>query len=218
MSFLWTSDNYSFSLNHWSEFVCFFSFRLSENLFPSMILHIFSHSSLLHLSVNMYVLYSCLSMVNFHLGPNQSWALYLSAGKQIHYQNNFNIMLTIFFFSIKGVFASLISIVHKSCRKIHQPSIGAVSWLKLFKWLTLNLIFFLYLLFLTVQSGAILGLLAASCMINPEAKLGIVFIPNLLIPAKYGICGIIALDTMGIIRQWKLFDHAAHLGGTIFGM
>ncbi|XP_053214165.1 presenilins-associated rhomboid-like protein, mitochondrial [Panonychus citri] len=148
----------------------FVSQARTKNLFPSMILHIFSHSSLLHLAVNMYVLYSCLSMVNFHLGANQSWALYLSA----------------------GVFASLASIVHKSIRRIHQPSIGA--------------------------SGAILGLLAASCMINPEASLGIVFIPNLLIPAKYGICGIIALDTMGIIRQWRLFDHAAHLGGTIFGI
>ncbi|XP_015781431.1 presenilins-associated rhomboid-like protein, mitochondrial [Tetranychus urticae] len=151
-------------------FPYFVSQARTKMLLPSMILHIFSHSSLLHLAANMYVLYSCLPMINYHLGTSQSWALYLSA----------------------GVFASFISIVHKCCRGIHQPSLGA--------------------------SGAILGILAASCMINPDAKLGILFIPNLLFPAKYGICGIIAFDTMGIIRRWKLFDHAAHLGGTLFGI
>ena len=28
----------------------------------------------------------------------------------------------------------------------------------------------------------------------------------------------IALDTCGIVAGWKVFDHAAHLGGMIFGI
>ena len=29
---------------------------------------------------------------------------------------------------------------------------------------------------------------------------------------------IIALDVAGLVFRWKLFDHGAHLGGTLFGM
>lgn len=29
---------------------------------------------------------------------------------------------------------------------------------------------------------------------------------------------IIAMDTAGMILGWKFFDHAAHLGGALFGM
>ena len=32
------------------------------------------------------------------------------------------------------------------------------------------------------------------------------------------LIGIIALDTAGILFRWQLFDHAAHLGGVLFGM
>lgn len=30
--------------------------------------------------------------------------------------------------------------------------------------------------------------------------------------------GIISLDIMGLLLKWQMFDHAAHLGGTLFGM
>lgn len=29
---------------------------------------------------------------------------------------------------------------------------------------------------------------------------------------------IVALDTAGLIMGWRFFDHAAHLGGALFGM
>ena len=32
------------------------------------------------------------------------------------------------------------------------------------------------------------------------------------------LMSIIALDVTGLLLRWKLFDHGAHLGGTLFGM
>lgn len=32
------------------------------------------------------------------------------------------------------------------------------------------------------------------------------------------LIGIIAFDLLGILCGWKMFDHAAHLGGVLFGM
>ena len=39
------------------------------------------------------------------------------------------------------------------------------------------------------------------------------FCPRLTFPFSQ-----IALDTCGIVAGWKIFDHAAHLGGMIFGV
>jgi len=30
--------------------------------------------------------------------------------------------------------------------------------------------------------------------------------------------GAIGLDVAGLLFRWKLFDHAAHLGGSLFGL
>lgn len=67
-------------------------------------------------------------------------------------------------------------------------------------------------------SGAILGLAGAVCTQYPEAKLAIIFLPMFSFAAKYALGGIIALDTAGVVLRWKLFDHAGHLGGTLFGV
>jgi len=32
------------------------------------------------------------------------------------------------------------------------------------------------------------------------------------------LVGIIGLDLMGLVLGWRMFDHAAHLGGSIFGI
>ena len=66
-------------------------------------------------------------------------------------------------------------------------------------------------------SGALLAVLAACCIENPDARLGIIFLPFFTFAAKYALCGLITLDVCGLLFRWKLFDHAAHLGGTLFG-
>jgi len=67
-------------------------------------------------------------------------------------------------------------------------------------------------------SGAILGLAGAVCTQYPDAKLAIIFLPMFPIAAKYAIGGLICMDTAGVLLRWKLFDHAGHLGGTLFGV
>ncbi|XP_020514814.2 presenilin-associated rhomboid-like protein, mitochondrial isoform X2 [Labrus bergylta] len=67
-------------------------------------------------------------------------------------------------------------------------------------------------------SGAIMTILAAVCTQMPESKLGIVFLPMLTFTAGNALKAILVLDLAGVLLRWTLFDHAAHLGGAIFGI
>lgn len=68
------------------------------------------------------------------------------------------------------------------------------------------------------QSGAILGILAYVCTRYPETELQIMFLPMFTFSAENAIKTIIVFDILGCILGWKFFDHAAHLGGALFGM
>ncbi|XP_068125540.1 presenilin-associated rhomboid-like protein, mitochondrial [Hyperolius riggenbachi] len=67
-------------------------------------------------------------------------------------------------------------------------------------------------------SGAIMTILAAVCTKMPEAKLAIIFLPMITFTAGNALKVILALDSAGVILGWKFFDHAAHLGGALFGI
>ncbi|XP_022176354.1 presenilins-associated rhomboid-like protein, mitochondrial [Myzus persicae] len=67
-------------------------------------------------------------------------------------------------------------------------------------------------------SGAILSVVGYFSLSNPDQKLGIIFLPNIQFDAIHALFGIISLDIMGLLLKWQMFDHAAHLGGTLFGM
>ncbi|XP_067394987.1 presenilin-associated rhomboid-like protein, mitochondrial [Emydura macquarii macquarii] len=67
-------------------------------------------------------------------------------------------------------------------------------------------------------SGAIMTILAGVCTKMPEAKLAIIFLPMFTFTAGNALKAIIAMDTAGLVLGWKFFDHAAHLGGALFGM
>ncbi|XP_066476751.1 presenilin-associated rhomboid-like protein, mitochondrial [Tiliqua scincoides] len=67
-------------------------------------------------------------------------------------------------------------------------------------------------------SGAIMTVLAAVCTKMPEAKLAIIFLPMFTFTAGNALKAIIALDSAGLLLGWKFFDHAAHLGGALFGI
>ncbi|XP_002168423.2 presenilin-associated rhomboid-like protein A, mitochondrial [Hydra vulgaris] len=95
------------------------------------------------------------------------------------------------FYLTGGTFASLISHFLKVSRGISVPSLGA--------------------------SGALLAVLALCCIEKPESRLSIVFLPFFTFSAGTALYGIIALDLTGLVLGWKVFDHAAHLGGTLFG-
>ncbi|XP_047247161.1 presenilins-associated rhomboid-like protein, mitochondrial isoform X1 [Girardinichthys multiradiatus] len=67
-------------------------------------------------------------------------------------------------------------------------------------------------------SGAIMTVLAAVCTKIPEAKLAIIFLPMFTFTASNALKAIVAMDTAGLVLGWKFFDHAAHLGGALFGI
>lgn len=52
----------------------------------------------------------------------------------------------------------------------------------------------------------------------PDARLSIVFFPWFQFSAENGLYGIILFDLVGLCIGLRLFDHAAHLGGALFGL
>ncbi|XP_044059094.1 presenilins-associated rhomboid-like protein, mitochondrial isoform X1 [Siniperca chuatsi] len=91
-----------------------------------------------------------------------------------------------------GVVSSFVSYVCKMATGRFGPSLGA--------------------------SGAIMTVLAAVCTKMPEAKLAIIFLPMFTFTAANALKAIVAMDTAGVVLGWKFFDHAAHLGGALFGV
>ncbi len=67
-------------------------------------------------------------------------------------------------------------------------------------------------------SGAILAVLAMFAAASPDSRLTIVFLPMITVAASTGLKGLMMLDAAGIVSGWRLFDHAAHLGGALFGL
>ncbi|XP_037643157.1 presenilins-associated rhomboid-like protein, mitochondrial [Sebastes umbrosus] len=91
-----------------------------------------------------------------------------------------------------GVISTMVSYMCKTATGRLHPSLGA--------------------------SGAVMAVLAAVCAKVPEAKLGIIFLPMITFTAGNALKALVAIDTAGLILGWRLFDHAAHLGGALFGV
>ncbi|GBM54355.1 Presenilins-associated rhomboid-like protein, mitochondrial [Araneus ventricosus] len=68
------------------------------------------------------------------------------------------------------------------------------------------------------DSGALMAILSSICVQFPETPLQIVFLPFFTFTASNAIKAIMALDFVGLVAKWRLFDHAAHLGGAIYGI
>ncbi|KAJ7330678.1 hypothetical protein OS493_022293 [Desmophyllum pertusum] len=66
-------------------------------------------------------------------------------------------------------------------------------------------------------SGALLAVLSFVCIKQPDTRLAIVFLPFFTFSAGKGLLAIVGLDVAGLLFRWQLFDHAAHLGGVLFG-
>lgn len=69
-----------------------------------------------------------------------------------------------------------------------------------------------------LQSGAIMGILAYVCTKYPDTELGILFLPMVTFSAGSAIKVLMGVDLAGCILGWRMFDHAAHLGGALVGM
>ncbi|KAI9594480.1 hypothetical protein BDF19DRAFT_444960 [Syncephalis fuscata] len=67
-------------------------------------------------------------------------------------------------------------------------------------------------------SGAIFGLFASCAWKYPDAQVHMIFLPMLPIKIGHGLAGLMALDLVGAVRGWQMFDHYAHLSGAISGL
>uniref|UniRef100_A0A0N5A2P7 rhomboid protease n=1 Tax=Parastrongyloides trichosuri TaxID=131310 RepID=A0A0N5A2P7_PARTI len=96
-------------------------------------------------------------------------------------------------YAASGVISSFFSLAHKAVIRSPVRALGA--------------------------SGAILGILTYTCMKMPDARLQIIFVPFFDFSAQSAVYGIILFDLIGLLGPWrKIFDHAAHLGGSLFGV
>ncbi|XP_078480863.1 presenilin-associated rhomboid-like protein A, mitochondrial [Lampetra planeri] len=96
------------------------------------------------------------------------------------------------FYLSAGVISSMVSYICKTASGRFYPSLGA--------------------------SGAVMAVLAAVCAKVPEAKLGMIFLPMVTLTAGTALKALVAVDSAGLILGWRLFDHAAHIGGALFGV
>ncbi|EYC25888.1 hypothetical protein Y032_0011g1443 [Ancylostoma ceylanicum] len=156
----------------------------SRSLCMPMALSVFSHYNLVHLALNMYVVWSFTNVtVDKFLGPDQ--VLFFS------WSNIYTLQFWAFFITA-GVVSSFFGLAHKALARSPIRAVGA--------------------------SGAILGMLGYTCMKIPEARLKIVFVPGFDFSAQSAIIGILLFDLAGLLFRFRMFDHAAHLGGTLFGV
>ncbi|TPP60446.1 Presenilin associated rhomboid [Fasciola gigantica] len=141
----------------------------------SMLLSVFSHHSLFHLFINMYVLHSFSSGLINNIGAGDFLSLFIGG----------------------GVFASFISLLSKAARRSPVPSLGA--------------------------SGGICAILGAFCMLQPHARLCIPFVVDLFphsFEAGHSVWVLLTFEFCAsvIFVSRSPIDHAAHMGGLIFGM
>lgn len=69
-------------------------------------------------------------------------------------------------------------------------------------------------------SGAILGLIGYTIAKFPEARFSVAFVDQIIphsFSATTAFWCVVGFDTCGLLAGWRVFDHACHLGGIIYG-
>ncbi|MFD2914276.1 rhomboid family intramembrane serine protease [Psychroserpens luteus] len=203
--------------------------------------HMFMHANLMHIGFNMFALWMFGTAVETQLGSKKFLFLYISAGLgavlfQLGYYY-FDYYTAYQHISELGLSSDLIhSIVNVNAiegnyikpelfrnglvevlteAKYSGPQIDTNSFSALFDMNKVTSST------MVGASGCIMGILAAFGMMNPEAKLMMIFLP-IPIKAKYFIPGIIILDVISAITGQSFFSpsntaYMAHVGGAITG-
>lgn len=182
-----------------------------------IITHMFMHGGLMHVGFNMFALWMFGSPVEQALGTKKFLFVYISAGLgAVLFQ------LGYYYFNYIPVFSALeasgiagdtiIDIMNTGSWNFQTTNLQEAQ---------LNSLYPIYNASMVGASGCIMGILAAFGMMNPEAKLMMIFLP-IPIKAKYFIPGIIILDVISAISGQSFFSpsntaYMAHVGGAITG-
>ena len=193
-------------------------YRLFAMYFPKndlfqpwqIITHMFMHGGFTHLLFNMFALWMFGTAVEGFLGSKKFIFLYISAGLgAVLFQ------LGYYYFQYLPMESQALSLGATQEQIIEVFKEGKVFTDIGQKF---NEIYFASMV---GASGCIMGVLAAFGMMNPNAKLMLIFLP-IPIKAKYFIPGIIILDIISALTGQSFFSpsntaYMAHVGGALTG-
>ncbi|MFH6605021.1 rhomboid family intramembrane serine protease [Maribacter algicola] len=182
-----------------------------------IVTHMFMHGNLMHIGFNMFALWMFGTPVEQSLGKNRFLFLYFSAGLgAVLFQ------LGYYYFNFLPPFSELIDSGLSNDQILQMlatnQTVGDLSNAQL---MNLREVFPIYNASMVGASGCIMGVMAAFGMMNPDAKLMMIFLP-IPIKAKYFIPGIILLDLVSAISGQSFFSpsntaYMAHVGGAVIG-
>ncbi|MGS2726297.1 rhomboid family intramembrane serine protease [Psychroserpens sp. BH13MA-6] len=179
--------------------------------------HMFMHGGIGHLFFNMFALWMFGTAVESQLGSKKFLFIYISAGLgAVLFQ------LGYYYFNYVPLHEELLASGLSEASLVEMftsnSTVGNVSSEQL---AMLKQAFPIYNASMVGASGCIMGILAAFGMMNPEAKLMLIFLP-IPVKAKYFIPGIIVLDIISALTGQSFFSpsntaYMAHVGGAITG-
>lgn len=182
-----------------------------------LLTHMFMHGNFMHILFNMFALWMFGTAVEQVLGSGKFLFIYFSAGLgallfQLGYYY-INYIPTYSELVSSGLTENQIVGMFKANETIGGVTSNQLSLLKE--------AFPIYNASMVGASGCIMGVLAAFGMMNPNAKLMLIFLP-IPIKAKYFIPGIILLDVISAITGQSFFSpsntaYMAHIGGALTG-
>ena len=179
--------------------------------------HMFMHAGFMHIFFNMFALWMFGSPVEYQLGSKKFLFIYISAGLgAVLFQ------LGYYYFHYFPIESQLISSGLTQNEIIQMMNSNqSISNITNSQLAMLKEIFPIYHASMVGASGCIMGVLAAFGMMNPDAKLMMIFLP-IPIKAKYFIPGIIILDLISALSGQSFFSPSntafmAHVGGAVTG-
>jgi len=179
--------------------------------------HMFMHGGFMHILFNMFALWMFGSPVEQVLGPKRFLFVYFSAGL-----GAVALQTAYYYFQFIPDYNALLDsgLSSESIKNMltRGQTSGGITQVQIDQ---LRHIFPAYSAVMVGASGCIMGILAAFGMMNPEARLMLIFLP-IPIKAKYFIPGIIILDLISGITGQSFFSpsntaYMAHVGGAVIG-
>jgi membrane associated rhomboid family serine protease len=181
--------------------------------------HMFMHANLMHIGFNMFALWMFGTAVETQLGSKKFLFLYISAGfGAVLFQLGYN------YYDFYNLINPLVEQGYTTTDIISAMNTTGLNEDVVTSVLGADGLDELKSVFygrMVGASGCIMGVLAAFGMMNPEAKLMMIFLP-IPIKAKYFIPGIILLDVISALSGQSFFSpsntaYMAHVGGAIVG-
>jgi membrane associated rhomboid family serine protease len=182
-----------------------------------IITHMFMHGGVTHILFNMFALWMFGTAVESQLGSKKFLFIYISAGLgAVLFQ------LGYYYFNYLPIYSELISSGLSNSEIVQMFTTNeVVQGVNNTQLALLKEAYPMYNASMVGASGCIMGILAAFGMMNPDAKLMLIFLP-IPIKAKYFIPGIILLDVISALTGQSFFSpsntaYMAHVGGALTG-